>query len=101
MKPILILTACVLLFAFGFYIGTQNEQNSLKTNETEVIRLNKVIDSLGNVRDTLFIREYETRIKWRTKIITDSIYIDNAADSLQPIIRSNLRERYRNLRESG
>ena len=100
MRDVLIIfSVCIAFFLLGWYYGSQKEEKPLRSNLKEVARLKEVIDSLSNVKDTLILKEYETRIKWRTKVVTDSIYIDNAHDTMQPIIRANLRKRYRNLRE--
>ncbi len=48
--------------------------------------------------DTLEIKRYETKIKWKVRTIKEIQYITIAADTAQPRIRSELRNRYLNRR---
>ena len=99
MKYVLTLVVLLGFFALGWYAHTIYSFKSTTSELNEVKRLNLVIDSIKSNRDTLIIKEYETKIKWKVRNIRDSFYIVNAVDSLQPIIRANLRKRYNNLRD--
>ena len=85
---------CVGLFLLGLSIGIGKGRKSLKTHERAIIELNETVDSLSNARDTLIITKYETRIKWRVKNEKEIIYIVKSNDSMQPRIRTDLRNRY-------
>ncbi len=54
-----------------------------------------VTDTITQI-DTFTENIYKTKIKWRTRNEKEVIYIYVSSDTMQPIIRTRLRERYAN-----
>ncbi len=90
-----VLAIAALLIA-AFAIGRKSNQSDVKTHENNLIVANKTIDSLMNVRDTLILNKYETKIKYKIKTQKEVQFIYISSDSLQPIIRTKLRQRFIN-----
>ncbi len=88
------LIAVAALLVTAFAIGRGSVRSDGKSHENALIRANKTIDSLNNHRDTLILKEYETKIKWKIRTKKEIQFIYISSDSLQPIIRAELRERF-------
>jgi hypothetical protein len=84
------------LSVFFIIVGMLVANNMRKSKEQAnlVLKLEKQIDSIRTVRDTIIKTKYETKIKWKVRNEKEIRYIYISSDSTQLIIRDSLRSRY-------